>query len=74
VVAGERSRELIPQTRGSILEGYIQWRSDGVGRVDKVQGAPESAAPEFQAKIIIFSVTVKIRTSGYQKHKKRVSV
>jgi len=55
VVAGERSRELIPQTRGSILEGYIQWRSDRVGSVGKVQGAPESAAPEFQAKNIFFS-------------------
>ena len=46
----------------------IQWRSNGVGRVGKVQGAPSGGAPEFQAKIKInkFPVTVKIRTSKYQ--------
>ena len=46
-----------------------QRRSNGVGRVDKIQGALECSAPELKAKNAKksnFPVTVKIRTSGYQ--------
>ena len=38
-----------------------QWRSNGVGRVHKVHGAPSS-----RQKNNNFPITVKIRTSGYQ--------
>ena len=34
----------------NIFQSYTQWRSNGVGKVGKVQGAPSGGAPEFQAK------------------------
>jgi len=43
--------------------GGMQWRSNGVGRVGKVQGPPSSRQKINENN---FPVTVKIRISGYQ--------
>jgi len=33
---------------GLLFGPRVQWRSNGVGRVGKVQGGPSEGAPEFQ--------------------------
>jgi len=44
----------------------VQWRSNGVGRVDKIQGPSSAGAQSSRQKMKYLSVIAKIRTSGYQ--------